>query len=162
MYNDLNNQLFRKYFSLEEREAIRTEAINLFSDITYFEEHMNRLKKSNFNFKVSFHEKFNEKSLKKLFEDYSCITLTSDRLYDMLIRYNLTKFFINKVYDNQLTDEIEKDLVDFSKEWSSLHEDKGISQFASDFIGCSHGIHSVEKKIISIIKNHSIQENRED
>ena len=77
MYNDLNNQLFRKYFSSEEREDIRVEAINLFSDITYFEEHMNRLKKSNFNFKVSFYERFNEKSLKKLFEDYSGLTLTS-------------------------------------------------------------------------------------
>ena len=162
MYNDLSNKLFRKYFSEEEREAIRVEARNLMSDITYFEEHMNRLKKSNFNFKVNFHENFNEKSLEKLVKDYSCLTLTSDSLHEVLLRYNLTKFFINNVYDNQLTYEIEKDLADFSNEWSSLYKDEGIAQFVSDFIGCSHGIRSTKDKIISIIKNHNTDEKRED
>lgn len=155
MYNDLNKELFRKYFSLEKRESIRIEAMNLFSDIIYFEEHMERLKKSNFRFKVSFHEKFNEKSLSMLFKDYSALGLNSDRLYDVLVIYNLTKYFINKTYENELTDEIEKDLVEMSNYWTRLYGCDSIAQFVGDFVGCSMGINSTKEKIISIIHKHS-------
>ncbi len=75
MYNDLNNELFEKHFNSDERSKIWKDSIDLVSDILYFEEHMSRMKKSNFNFKVNFSEYCNERSLQILFRDYSCLGL---------------------------------------------------------------------------------------
>lgn len=162
MYNDLNNELFEKYFNSDERSKIWKDSIDLVSDILYFEEHMSRMKKSNFNFKVNFSEYCNERSLQILFRNYSCLGINTDTINQVLVRYNLTKFFINKVYNDELTPDIEKDLVSFSNYWSNLYKTEGIAQFVSDFVGCSHGIHLTEEKIISIIKNHHTEEKRED
>lgn len=40
MNNELNNVLFRKYFSREEWEKVLVEARNLVSDLMYFEEYI--------------------------------------------------------------------------------------------------------------------------
>lgn len=163
MYNKyLHEDLLGKYFNSNERFEIWQEAQNLVKDILFFEEYMDRFKKTKLKLKVRVCDICEEKSFKKLFKDHSVLGINNDSMHEVLIKYNLAKFFINKVYNDELTEEMEKDLADFSNSWSSLYQDNGLVEFVEDFVGCSSGISATIKKIDSIVKNHSVQENRED
>lgn len=93
--------------------------------------------------------------MQRLFQEHSCNKLDENETAELLLKYHLAKFFINQIYDENLTDDMEKDIYEFSVYWSNLYGDNGLVDYVSDFIDCSGSIDAITRKINTIVENNS-------
>ena len=150
------NELALKYFSSRERHEIRMEAKNLCKDIAFFEEYMDRFKKTNFELKVSFYKNSSQESIKRLFQKNEGHKLDEHDIAGLLLQYNLVRFFVNQIELEKVTDEMEIDIAKFSNYWSDSYGDNGIVDYISDFIDCSGSTDAITREINTMVKNFEI------
>ena len=135
VYNLMKEDYYKKLRELE-------------SDITFFSLYMERNKKSDFRFDLRISHQGSFKAFDAIWRKYG---YHKDEIETVFSEYMLLRLIISDIYDETKIFK-QNEIIEFI-EYFEKYEDTFVTNFVDDFIGCSHGCHSVIEKINKMKEN---------